>query len=126
MVDQGDGEVRSARAVFEDHLRVSTEGSVEEDLARNYAPDLIVLTGRGVFRGHDGLRQLAGWLRHELPHCTYEYYTQLVEGDVAFLEWTARADGARVDDGADSYVIRNGRIVVQTIHYTVTAGGDER
>lgn len=95
-------------------------GSVEEDLLRNYAPDLVVLTGHGVYRGHDGLRRLSELLRRELPNCTYEYRTRLVEGDVAFLEWTARADGARVDDGADSYVIRNGRIVVQTIHYTVT------
>lgn len=42
------------------------------------------------------------------------------QGEVGFLEWTAEADGGRVDDGADSYVIRNGRIVAQTIHYTVT------
>jgi hypothetical protein len=27
-------------------------------------------------------------------------------------------------DGVDSYVIRNGRIVAQTIHYTFTPGGD--
>ena len=79
-----------------------------------------MLTGHGVYRGHDGLRQLAELLRRELRNCTYEYHTRLVEGDVAFLEWTARADGARVDDGADSYVSRNGRIVVQTIPYTVT------
>ena len=126
MVDHVDGDPRTPREVFEDHLRVGTEGSVEEDLARNYAPDLIVLTGRGVFCGHDGLRQLAELLRRELPNCTFGYHTRLVEGDVAFLEWTARADGARVDDGADSYVIRNGRIVVQTIHYTVTPLRDER
>ena len=120
MIDQANGAARTPGAVFENHLRVSTEGSVEEDLLWNYAPDLVVLTGHGVYRGHDGLRQLAELLRRELPNCTYEYHTRLVEGDVAFLEWTARADGARVDDGADSYVIRNGRIVVQTIHYTVT------
>ncbi|MBA3640869.1 MAG: nuclear transport factor 2 family protein [Acidobacteria bacterium] len=113
-------DVRTARVVFEDHLRITKEGSVEEDLARNYAANLVVLTGRGLFHGHDGLRQLADVLRRELPNCTFTYRTQLVEGDVAFLEWTARADGARVDDGADSYVIRDGRIMAQTIHYTVT------
>lgn len=90
MIDQANGAARTPRDVFEDHLQVSTEGSLKEDLVRNYAPDLVVLTGRGVYRGHD-------------------YLTQLVEGDVAFLEWTARVDRARVDDGADSYVIRNGR-----------------
>jgi len=43
----------------------------------------------------------------------------LVEGELGFLEWSARGSGAEVEDGADSYLIRDGRIVAQTIHYTV-------
>jgi hypothetical protein len=113
------GNDRTLRDVFDDHLRVSKDGTVEEDLARNYSPELVVLTGRGIFRGHDGMRQLAARLRHELPNVAFEYCTRLVDGEVAFLQWKAIADGARVEDGADSYVIRDGRIVVQTIHYTV-------
>ena len=39
---------------------------------------------------------------------------------MGFLEWTGEADnGARVEDGADSYLIRDGRIHAMTIHYTV-------
>jgi hypothetical protein len=51
-------DVRSAQDVFEDHLRQGQSGSIEADLARNYAEDALVLPGRGVFRGHDGLREL--------------------------------------------------------------------
>lgn len=122
---QGARVTRSARQVFEDHLRTGLEGTVEEDLARNYADDLVVLTSNGVQRGHDRLRRQADKLRKELPNCTFCYGTQLVEGEFAFLEWSADADGAKVRDGADSYVIRNGQIVAQTIHYTIEAtGGD--
>lgn len=110
---------RSAVEVLDDHLRESQVGSIEDDLARNYASDLVVLSGRGIHRGHDGLRQLAELLRQELPNATFEYRTRLVEGEMGFLEWTARADGALVEDGADSYLIREGLIVGQTIHYTV-------
>jgi hypothetical protein len=110
---------RSPAEVFADHLRESRIGSLEEDLAGNYAQDVIVLTGRGVYRGREGLRQLARLLGQELPSATFEYRTRLVEGEMAFLEWTARAEGAWVEDRADSYLIRNGRIVAQTIHYTV-------
>jgi len=43
-----------------------------------------------------------------------------VAGEIALLEWTASTpSGARVQDGADSFVIRGGRIQAQTIHYTV-------
>jgi hypothetical protein len=117
--------IRSAKEVLDDHLRESQEGSVEADLGRNYAEDLVVLSGRGVYRGHDGLRQLAEMLREELPKSTFEYRTHLVEGDVGFLEWSGRGENAYVDDGADSYVIRDGKIVAQTIHYTVKRIGPE-
>jgi hypothetical protein len=110
---------RSAKEVFEDHLRLGREGSAEEDLPRNYSEDVVVLTGRGVYRGHEGLQKLARLLREELPEARIEYRTTLIEGDVAFLEWTAASATARVEDGADSFVIREGQIVAQTIHYTV-------
>jgi hypothetical protein len=110
---------RTAREVFEDHLRTSTEGTVEDDIDRNYAGTVVVLSGDGVRHGHDGLREQADKLQRELPNCTFHYGTQLVEGEIAFLEWTAEADGARVRDGADSYLIRDGQIIAQTIHYTV-------
>ena len=108
---------RSAREVFEDHLRAGTEGTVEQDIDRNYASTVVILSADGV--RHDRLRAQAEKLQSELPNCTFHYGTQLVEGEIAFLEWTAEAAGARVRDGADSYLIRDGRIVAQTIHYTV-------
>jgi len=110
---------RSSIAVLDDHLRESQTGSIEADLARNYSEDLVVLTGRGVYRGHQGLRQLAQRLREELPEATFEYRTRLIEGEMGFLEWTGHSPVAEVEDGADSYLIREGKIVAQTIHYTV-------
>jgi hypothetical protein len=87
---------RTTREVFEGHLRTSTEGTVEEDIDRNYASTVVILSRDGVRNGHDGLREQARKLQGELPNCSFHYGVQLVEGD-----------------------IRDGRIVVQTIHYTV-------
>ncbi len=113
------GRGRTVREVFEDHLRCRRRHAVEEDIARNYAEDVVLLTAQGALRGHDGVRHAASLLLEQLPGATYDYRTRLVEGEVAFLEWAARAEGARVEDGADSFLIRGGRILVQTIHYTV-------
>ena len=38
---------------------------------------------------------------------------------MGFLEWAGYSAVAQVDDGADSYLIRDGRIVVQIIHYAL-------
>lgn len=104
---------RTAREVFDDHLHIGVEGTVEEDIDRNGASTVVILSSDGVRHGYDGLRAQADEIQRELPNCTFHYATRLVEGEIAFLEWTAEADGARVRDGADSYLIRDGRIVAQ-------------
>lgn len=110
---------RSAREVLDDHLALAAAGDWRGDLERNFADDIVVLTGFGVFEGVDQLRVLAELLGAQVPEARYEYTTVVVRGEVGFLEWRAEGRGARVTDGADSYVIRDGRIVAQTIHYTV-------
>jgi SnoaL-like protein len=111
---------RSAAEVFDDHLRLAEEGDFERDLARNVAEDIVALTPRGIFRGHAGVRELAGQLMAEIPNGEWRYGTRLVEGRIAFLEWTVETGPFRVPDGADSFVIEDGKIQAQTIHYTVT------
>lgn len=110
---------RTTHEVFEDHLRLAQERAFEEDIARNFAADCVVLTGRGTFRGHDGVRQLALALEEELPTGDWNYRITLVEGNAAYLEWSADSGDAVVDDGADSFFIEDGKVIVQTIHYTV-------
>jgi hypothetical protein len=110
---------RSAREVFEDHLRLAGEHRFDEDLERNIAPDCVILERRGVFRGRDGARELARLLAEELRGAPYTYTNRLIDGRMAFLEWTAEAEDVRVRDGADSFLIEDGWIVAQTIHYTV-------
>ena len=62
---------RSLEEVFEDHLRLAAEHQFEEDIERNLSPDCVVLECRGVFRGHDGVRELARLLAEELPDAPY-------------------------------------------------------
>jgi hypothetical protein len=81
---------------------------------------LVILINRDTFRGHDGVRQLVQMLGEELPERrSFEYTYRAVEGRIAFLEWAYEDADARVRDGADSYLIEDGKIVAQTIHYTV-------
>jgi hypothetical protein len=112
--------MRSAKEVLDDHLNLSKNGSIEEDLKRNYAEDVILLTTYGTYHGHEGLKKLMDILVKELPEQTFDYKNILVEGEVGFLEWSGSSEKAKVEDGADSYLIRDGRIIAQTIHYTVT------
>ena len=113
---------RSAAEVFEDHLRLAGEHRFEEDIQRNVSPDIVASNVEAFSEATQGVRELARLLERELPGAPYVYTNRLVEGRVAFLEWTAQAEHARVSDGADLFLIEDGWIVAQTIHYTV----DER
>jgi hypothetical protein len=110
---------RSPEEVFDDHLRLAAEHRFREDITRNVAPDVVILERRGIFRGREGALELARLLEEELPDAPYVDTNRSVAGRFAFLEWTAEATHTRVRDGADSFVIENGWIVAQTIHYTV-------
>ncbi|MBI4900263.1 MAG: nuclear transport factor 2 family protein [Actinobacteria bacterium] len=120
---------RTAREVLDDHLNIANdwvdrpfEAILEEDLRRNVADEIVVLINRGVFRGHEGVRQLAWMLADELPeHRAFDYTHVAAEGRVGLLEWTYEDSTVRVRDGVDSYLIEDGKIIAQTIHYTVEA-----
>ena len=116
--------LRDTGAVVLDHLRRRERGDIEGDLRHNYAPDVVLLTGLGLFRGLDGVRTNAKLLADYLGHPSYTITNYLCDAETAFIEWTSTGGSARVCDGADSFVVRDGRIVVQAIHYTVRGEPD--
>src|SRR3712207_107396 len=119
---------RPAQEVLDEHLNLTErfgaeetwQRIVEEAIRRNVSADMVILINRGTFRGHEGVSELARMLGEELPeHRAFEYTYRAVEGRMAFLEWAYEDANVRVRDGADSYLIEEGKIVAQTIHYTV-------
>jgi len=110
---------RNTEAVFRDHLELRLAGKVEEDVRRNYAEDIVLISAHGIFHGHEGVLACAARLANEIPHACFSYKRQVVVGEIAFLEWTAAGDGVTVEDGVDTFVIRGGRIVAKTVRYTV-------
>lgn len=118
---------RTAREVLDDHLNLANDWVqadlahiLDEDLRRNVAEDVVVLINRGTFRGHEGVRRLARMLGEELPEREAFRYTYVaVDGRMGLLEWAYEDSTVLVRDGVDSYLIEGGKIVAQTIHYTL-------
>lgn len=108
---------RSTREVFEAHLDNRIRGRLDEDLEENYAEDVVLLTQNSQVRGVGGMRVSADRLASQLPGAEFVFEARKVEGPYAFLVWRAASPTHRVECGADSFLIRDGRIVMQTIHY---------
>ena len=109
---------RSTQEVLDDHLRCRISADIEADIERNYSPDVVVLTSRGAFEGHDAVRDLNEKLREHVPD-DYEIVLNLTKGSFGYIEWRAREPGRSVEDGADSFLIEAGKIMFQSIHYSV-------
>lgn len=113
-------QLRTPEEVFKSHLGLRKQGKTEEDIKANYAEDVIVVSNWGTFFGHDGVRESARILSEHLPNATFEYDIDLTEKQVGFLVWSSESsNGLTVRNGVDSFIIKNGKIVVQTIYYTL-------
>ena len=106
---------RLPEEVFQSHLRLRAVGAIDEDLSQNYAEDVVLLCEFGVVRGRDAVRKSAHRLALQLRGAKFEYLAQFVCREYAFLHWRARSPTVRIDDGADSFVIRAGQIVMQSV-----------
>ncbi len=109
---------RTPREVFQHHAEALGAGDLDEIVA-DYADDAVFITPAGVKYGLDGVREAFTQLLADVPDATWELPTQIYEGDVLFLEWTADADATRVEDGIDTFVFRDGLIRVQTVRYSL-------
>jgi len=76
-----------------------------------------LLFEKGVLKSRDAVRTSAKALADQLPGARFRFPFKAVDGDHALLHWSAQSANARVDLGADTFVIRDGRIVLQTVSY---------
>ena len=110
---------RTAQHVFQSHLDLRKQGQTDEDIRQNYAKDVVILANDGTYYGHSGVEESATLLQSRLPDAQFSYHTQLVHENAAFLVWSAASPNKKVCHGADSFLIEDGLIKVQTIYYKV-------
>lgn len=119
--------VRSTTEVIEDHLVKRLEGDTEADIKTNFSQDVLLLSNKGTFEGHNGIRQSARTLSDFVGKQARFIYTHtLIKGGYAYLEWEAARGKDIICRGADSFVVEEGKIVFQSVYYyrTTTEEGE--
>lgn len=105
---------RSTREVIEDHIQLQITGQLDEDLHRNYDADAVFLTESGHFSGYSAWRNQVGSLYRPAEGAYYEIESLQVRDDYALLIWRAGSSGYVIDGAADSFVVVDGKIRMQT------------
>ncbi|MBP3218496.1 MAG: nuclear transport factor 2 family protein [Lachnospiraceae bacterium] len=106
---------RTVEEVLEHHIKYLGEGNLEETL-KDYTDESYLINPNGVVCGLDELRAFFDdSIRNCLPPDTIQKFVcKRVHGDLAYIVWNAESRFYSVPFGTDSFVIRNGHIVMQT------------
>jgi ketosteroid isomerase-like protein len=113
---------RTPQEIFAHHAEVLIAGDLDGIVA-DYADDAVFITPSGVKHGKDGVREGFTALLADLPSAQWDVPTQIFEGDVLFIEWSAVSSATQVLDGIDTFVFDGDSIRVQTVRYTLEKTG---
>jgi ketosteroid isomerase-like protein len=113
---------RTPQEIFEHHAGALIAGDVDEIVA-DYTEDAVFITPSGVKRGKEGVREGFVQLLADLPDADWSVPTQIFEGDILFIEWSAVAATTRAMDGIDTFVFTDEGIRAQTVRYTLEREG---
>ena len=108
---------RTPQEIFQHHVVAIGAGDVDA-IVSDYAEDAVLITPQDVSRGRNAIRQVFTSLLADLPDAVWEVPTQVFEGDVLFIEWTAVAEKARAE-GVDTFVFTDDAIRVQTVRLSL-------
>ena len=120
-VDQPQAEVkdsveisRQTEATLAHHLEAFGKGDVD-DILSDYTAESKIFTPDGVLEGTAAIRPFFEKLGEMFPPGSdFEMIKQIVDGEIAYIVWTAESEQVKVVLGTDTFVVRDGKIVTQT------------
>jgi ketosteroid isomerase-like protein len=104
------------RQVFDHHIHALGSGDVD-DILTDYTDNSVLITPDATLKGHNAIRAaFEGFVSGLFKPGTYEFAldTLRVEGEVAHAIWHAKCESADVVFGTDTFIVREGKIAVQT------------
>lgn len=111
----------STKDVLDHHLKCFSKGDLEGILS-DYAPGAVMFTPDGPLRGTEAIRPLFQALIAEFgkPGAVFTMRRQTIEGDYAYILWTAETADNVYEVATDTFVVRDGKIAAQSFTGTIT------
>lgn len=109
------------QAILDHHLQCFGACDLE-GILEDYSDHSVLLTTNGALRGRGAIRGFftAAFAEFAKPGATFAMKARFVEGDCAFIVWDAESADNKYEDASDTFVIREGAIVVHTFAGKVT------
>ena len=113
--------MHSTRDVLDHHLKCFGDGDLDGILS-DYAPMAVLFTPEGPLKGPSAMRPLfqAMFAEFKKPGASFAMKQLSVEGDYAYIFWTAETADNVYEVGSDTFVVRDGKIVAQSLAAKLT------
>ena len=107
--------MRATKDVLDNHLKCFGKGDLKGILS-DYARDAVLFTPNGPLKGIDSIRPLFEQLIAEFgkPESTFSMKLQSVEGDHAYILWSAETADNLYEMATDTFFVRDGKIIAQS------------
>ena len=101
--------------VLDHHLKAFGDRDMAAILA-DYGEDSVLLTPDGPIKGQEQLRALFEALFADFakPGAVFETKQRIIEGEVAYIVWTAETADNHYELGTDTFIVKDGKIAVQS------------
>jgi ketosteroid isomerase-like protein len=113
--------MNATKDVIDHHLGSFGERDLKGVLS-DYARDAVLFTADGPLKGVDSIRPLFEQLLADFgkPGATFSMKLQSVEGNYAYILWTAETADNVYEVGTDTFVVRDGKIIAQSFTGKIT------
>jgi len=107
--------MQSISDVLDRHLRSFAERDVEGVLA-DYSSDAVFFSPAGPLKGPDAIRPFFQTLVSEFrePGSWFTMLQRVIDGDHAYIIWTAETAKNSYEFATDTFFVRNGKIEAQS------------
>src|SRR5687768_2704085 len=107
--------------VLNHHLKCFGEGDLEGILA-DYSSDAVLFVPTGVLKGPGAMKPVFQALFSEFakPGALFAMHQQYVDGDYAYILWSAETADNVYEAATDTFVVQDGKIVAQSFAAKIT------
>ena len=111
-----------AEAVVNHHMSAVGSGKLD-DVMSDYADNAVMISPNGVAKGKQAIRGVFETLLKPGPNALapIELKTQVFEGEFGYITWAQNTGKPGEQKGSDTFVLRNGKIALQTVMFVPTA-----
>lgn len=114
--------MRSTHEVLDHHLDCFARGDVDGILA-DYSPTAVMFTPQGALKGPAAMRSVFQAIFAEFgkPGTSFTMQHRAVDGDYAYILWSAETADNAYEMGTDTFVVRNDQIALHSFALKVRA-----